>query len=182
MHFFPSRGILLQVQGSDYPKFYGIRYTVKYTGLIRTSQQTSNGIQEIYMKTGKVAKSLGVDQKTITNWTDHVMLRRFFSKEALAESGQTQRDYTDYDLLILNTVRTERTKNTDWADIAEILESGKFDQNLPPTALLVESAAPIQQYGKIMALTIERDTALKDVERLKRENEQKNTTIESLQR
>jgi DNA-binding transcriptional MerR regulator len=134
------------------------------------------------MKTGRAAKSLGVDQKTITNWTDHPLLRRFFSKEALGESGQTQRDYTEFDLLILNTIRAERAKNTNWPEIARILESGEFDQNLPPTALLVEGAAPIQQYGKMMALLTERDAALKEVERLNRENELKATTIESLQR
>jgi DNA-binding transcriptional MerR regulator len=133
------------------------------------------------MKTGKVAKSLGVDQKTITNWTDHLLLRRFFSKEALGEAGQTQRDYTEYDLLILNTIRAERAKNSDWAEIAEILESGKFDQQLPPTALLVESSAPIQQYGRIMVLTMERDAALKEAEQLKRASESKDATIDTLQ-
>jgi len=133
------------------------------------------------MKTGKVAKSLGVDQKTITNWTDHVLLRRFFSKDALGESGQTQRDYTEYDLLILNTIRAERTKNTDWAEISEVLESGNLNQSLPPMALLVESTAPIQQYGRIVALSTERDAALKEVERIKRESESKDTTIEALQ-
>jgi len=133
------------------------------------------------MKTGKVAKSLGIDQKTVTNWTDHLLLRRFFSKEALGEAGQTQRDYTEYDLLILNTIRVHRAKNTEWDDIAEILESGDFDKNLPAAALLVESSTPIQQYGQIMALTTERDAALKEVERLRRESESKDSTIESLQ-
>ena len=101
------------------------------------------------MKTGKVAKSLGIDQKTVTNWTDHLLLRRFFSKEALGEAGQTQRDYTEYDLLILNTIRVHRAKNTEWDDIAEILESGDFDKNLPAAALLVESSTPIQQLSLI---------------------------------
>lgn len=133
------------------------------------------------MKTGKVAKSLNVDQKTITNWTDHELLRRFFSKEALGEAGQTQRDYTEYDLVILNTIRTERIKNTDWSEIAEILESGKFDQNLPPSALLVDTSAPIQQYGRIVGLITERDSALKEVERLRQETELKDRTIDELQ-
>ena len=133
------------------------------------------------MKTGKAAKALGVDQKTITNWTDHPLLRRFFSKEALAEGQQMQRDYDENDVVILNTIRAERTKNTDWADIAKILESGGRDQNLPPTSLLVESTVPIQQYGKIVALTMERDNALQEVERLKRENDLKDATINALQ-
>src|SRR5260370_16705011 len=147
---------------------------------MRTSQQIYIGLGEVDMKTVKVAKSLGVDQKTITNWTDHLLIRRFLSKETIAEAGQTQRDYTEYDLLILNTIRTERAKNSDWAEIAEILESGKFNQQLPPTALLVESSAPIQQYGRIMPLTMHPHAPLKAVDHLKRAREPKTTTIHSL--
>ncbi len=133
------------------------------------------------MKTGKVAKALGVDQKTITNWTDHPLLRRFFSKEASAESGETQRDYGELDVIILNTVRAARAKNTDWADIAEILDSGEYDSNLPPSALLVESSAPIQQYGKMMQLMTERDNYKKEVDRLKAEGALKDRAIENMQ-
>lgn len=134
------------------------------------------------MKTGKVGKLFGIDQKTVSNWTDHPLLRRFFSKEALGDDGQTQRDYSESDLLVLNTIRAERAKNSSWLEIAAILEAGTLDQNFPPTALLVESAVPLQQYGKMMTLMTERDSALKEVERLKQENELKTVTIESLQR
>lgn len=134
------------------------------------------------MKTGKVAKSFGIDPKTVLNWTDHPLFRKFFTHEALGDADHTQRDFNESDLMVLNTIRSERARNTDWEDIAKILEGGYREDELPPTAMLVETTAPIAQYGRIVALTAERDSALAEVNRLKEEAKQKDTVLEQLQR
>lgn len=134
------------------------------------------------MKTGKVAKSFGVDPKTVLNWTDNPLFRLFFTKEALGDAGQSQRDFYESDLMVLNTIRAERARNTEWEDIAKILEGGYREEELPPTALLVETTAPIAQYGRILALTAERDAAFNEIKRLKEETKHKDVAIEQLQR
>ena len=137
------------------------------------------------MKTGKVAKSFGVDPKTVLNWTDNPIYRKFFSEDALGESGQSQRDFNENDVLVLNTIRAERARNTDWQEIVTMLEAGYRTEEFPPTMLLVESAAPIAQYGRVIALVAERDAALKEVERLnvviKEQKIEKDEVIERLQ-
>lgn len=133
------------------------------------------------MKTGKVAKIFGVDPKTIVNWTDTEVFKKFFTSEALATAGKTQRDYSEADLLVLNTIRIERAQGTDWEDIAVRLESGHREDELPPQAMLVETTAPIAQYGRILALSAERDAALAEVGRMKEELGERNKTIEQLQ-
>ncbi len=133
------------------------------------------------MKAARVAKILGVDQKTITNWTDHLLLRRFFTVDAISEDKRRNREYSESDVLTLNTIRVERARNTPWEEIATILNNGYLDRNLPASSLLVDSAVPAVQYERFLALSVERDTALKEVERLKQENESKNAIIDALQ-
>jgi len=133
------------------------------------------------MKTGKAAKIFGLDPKTITNWTDNALLSKFFSRDALGEVGASQRDYNEADILILNTIRLERSRGSDWLRIAELLESGTRDTDLPPTAMMVETTMPIAQFGKIATLLAERDGLRSEVERLNEELEKRNTTIERQQ-
>ena len=104
------------------------------------------------MKRGKVAKIMGVDPKTITDWGNRPEFSPFLSPSALGMDGASQRNYTESDILVFNTIRVERNEhNTSWSDIAEILDSGERNTNIPPSALTVDTAAPIAQYGRIQA-------------------------------
>lgn len=134
------------------------------------------------MKPARVAKMLGIDQKTVTNWTDHPTLRRFFSLDAVSENKPRQREYNESDVLVLNTVRNERNRNTPWEEIATILANGYLDRNLPASSLLVDAAVPVVQYERFLALTNERDAALKEVERLTQEGKMKDTLLEELRK
>ena len=133
------------------------------------------------MKTGKVAKSFGVDPKTVGNWTDMDVFQKFFTPEALGKTGRSQRDYTESDLLVLNTIRAQRALGSDWVDIGTLLESGFREDEFPPQAMLVETTAPIAQYGRIVALMAERDASLAEIERLNSTVNQQSTTINDLQ-
>lgn len=134
------------------------------------------------MKPARVAKILGIDQKTVTNWTDHPALRRFFSLDAVSEDKPRQREYSEADVLVLNTIRNERARNTPWEEIATILANGHLDRNLPASSLLVEAAVPVVQYERFLALTNERDAALKEVERLTQEGKLKEAMLEELRK
>jgi DNA-binding transcriptional MerR regulator len=103
------------------------------------------------MKTGKVAKAFGIDRKTVSNWTDMDQLKRFFTDEALG-IGRSQRNYLEPDLLVINTIRVMRAESRDWDDIAASLERGERETELPASAMLVETTAPIAQYGRIVEL------------------------------
>ncbi len=104
------------------------------------------------MKTGKVADMLGVDQKTILNWTDRTDFEKFFSTDARGKGRTMGRSYSETEIVVLNTIRVERQKNTDWQDIARLLDEGIRDGDLPVNALLVDSPAPLVQYGKLQVL------------------------------
>jgi len=117
------------------------------------------------MKTGKVAKALGVDPKTIRDWADREEFKPFFSNEALGVDV-TQRDYNDLDLVVLNTIRSARARNSSWEEIVKLLQDGHRDTNLPASALLVADSAPIEQYAKRMQLQAEYEVALKQIQML----------------
>lgn len=117
------------------------------------------------MKTSKVADMLGVDQKTVLNWTERQEFSEFFSDDAKGTGRSMGHDYSEAEIITLNTIRTERQKNTGWDDIARMLRSGIRDTELPASALLVSSPAPIVQYGKMQQLQTQ-------IEMLERENTQ----------
>lgn len=109
------------------------------------------------MKTGKVADMLGVDQKTVLNWTDRPEFQPLFSSEARGLGRSVGRDYNETEVIILNTIRTERQKNTTWEEILRLINDGVRDTDLPPSALLVDSPAPLVQYGKMQQLQAQVD-------------------------
>jgi DNA-binding transcriptional MerR regulator len=124
------------------------------------------------MRTGKVADMLGVDQKTILNWTDRPEFTQFFSEDARGLGRTMGRDYTEVEVVILNTIRTERQKNTAWSDIARLLESGTRDTELPPNALLVDTTTPLAQYGKMQQMQLQIDNLTAELERVHEEMRQ----------
>lgn len=121
------------------------------------------------MKVGKVADMLGVDSKTILNWTDRPDLNGFFSEDARGLGRTMGRDYTESEIVLLNTIRTERQKNTAWSDIARLLNAGVRDTDLPPSALLVDSPAPLVQFGKLQQLQAYVEALEAQVEQLQEE-------------
>lgn len=125
------------------------------------------------MKTGKVADMLGVDQKTILNWTDRPEFIEFFSEDARGLGRTMGRDYTEVEIVVLNTIRSERQKNTAWSDIARLLSQGDRDMDLPPMALLVDSPAPLVQFGKMQQIQAQYEAALAEIENLKAELERR---------
>jgi predicted nuclease with TOPRIM domain len=56
------------------------------------------------------------------------------------------------------------------------------DTDLPPSALLVESSAPVVQYGKLQALVAERDAAIERAERAEAQNAELQNEIRRLNR
>jgi len=120
------------------------------------------------MKTGKVAKAFGIDRKTVTNWTDMPQFVKFFSEDALGVD-RTQRDYSEADLVLINTIRILRNKGMDWSDIAVVLEKGERETELPPSALLVEGTAPIAQYGRIVELQATLEATEDQIDELREE-------------
>jgi hypothetical protein len=114
------------------------------------------------MKTGKAGDLLGVDGKTLKNWIDMGEFTKFFSDSAMGKHGRPQRDLTESDLLVLNTIRVQRTSgNTNWQAIVELLETGYRDTDLPAAAMTVDTgAAPLQQYLKALGTAAEKDAAL----------------------
>jgi len=123
---------------------------------------------ELGMKTGKVAKVFGIDRKTVSNWTDMPQFQRFFSSEAKG-INRTQRDYIEPDLLVINTIRAMRNKSMDWDEIAVALESGERERELPASAMLVETTAPIAQYGRIVELQTALEASEEQIEELHEE-------------
>ena len=120
------------------------------------------------MKTGKVAKVFGIDRKTVSNWTDMSLFQKFFSMEARG-IDRTQREYLEHDLLVINTIRSLRNKGLDWDEIAIALERGERERDLPASAMLVETTAPIAQYGRIVELQTALEAAEDHISTLKDE-------------
>lgn len=141
------------------------------------------------MKTGDVAKMMGLNPKTITNWTDQEDLNIFFSDEARRrDTSASQREYTDEDVLVINTVRIHKTRQNTWSDVAKILSSGHRETELPITANLTKTISPADQVAAMMLIKAERDTALAqlqdaifEIERLRMElKEQQNEASDKI--
>jgi DNA-binding transcriptional MerR regulator len=112
------------------------------------------------MKTGEVAKMMGVNPKTITNWTDQGDIAEFFSTTARALNNVLQRDYSPDDVLVINTIRLHKSRQNTWQDIAELLRSKHRETELPLSAALTKTISPVDQVTGLMVIKAERDTAL----------------------
>lgn len=114
--------------------------------------------------------------------------QKFFSAEAQG-IDRTQRDYLEPDLLVINTIRAMRNRGMDWDEILIYLESGDRERELPPSAMLVETTAPIAQYGRIVELQTTLEAAeeqieilQEEVERLRSELQQRVDTVRDEER
>jgi DNA-binding transcriptional MerR regulator len=113
------------------------------------------------MKTGEVSKMMGLNPKTITNWTDQESLTMFFSEGARRnKETSSQREYSEDDVLIINTIRIHKTRQNTWKDVSNVLNTGHREIELPMSANLTKSISPADQVAAMMLIKAERDTAL----------------------
>jgi DNA-binding transcriptional MerR regulator len=92
------------------------------------------------MRSGELAKLLNVSDQTLINWMSRPEIRPFLSDTAAGESGNTQRIYTESDVLVLNTVRTLRAKGIqNWDEIQNKLEEGEREQEFPQNAIVTDN-------------------------------------------
>lgn len=104
---------------------------------------------------------MGLNPKTITNWTDQEDLAVFFSDDARRnDESSSQREYDEEDIFVINTIRAQKTRQNTWKDVAKILATGHRETELPITATLTRSISPADQVAAMMMIKAERDTAL----------------------
>lgn len=104
---------------------------------------------------------MGLNPKTITNWTDQDDLTVFFTEEARRDDeSSSQREYSEEDVFIINTIRVHKTRQNTWRDVAKILQTGHRETELPITAMLTKTISPADQVAAMMMIKAERDTAL----------------------
>jgi len=138
------------------------------------------------MKTGEIAKMMGVSPRTITNWTEQDELQPYFSDQARLTDG-FQRECSSEDIMVINTIRLQKNRRNTWADVAVILSTGHRETELPITAALTKSISPADHVAQMMLIKAERDTALAqlqdamfEIERARKETKEKDTTINEL--
>lgn len=89
---------------------------------------------------GDIATALQISVSTVRNWTENPTLVPYLSNMATRTGAYTtasDRQYTQNDLYVLNTVNANKTRRTAWEDVATILESGDLNRDLPESAMLV---------------------------------------------
>lgn len=123
------------------------------------------------MRSGELAKLLGVADQTLINWMKQPEVKNFFSREALGEAGSVQRTYTEEDAIYLNSIRELRSNGTnDWQEIAKLLVDGFRVLEFPKNALITDTRViPVpmaEQATQLAQVLQERDSALDRVNRL----------------
>lgn len=133
------------------------------------------------MKTGKVAQIFKVDQKTVMSWVD--LFPDFFTDSAKGEHGRSQRDFTDSDVYVLNTIYKLRGEGIrDWEKIRERLKEGPLDMQLPlVTAAVDNETSLVVQIAEIASLRARIAEYEKDLQSLQKERSDFLTTIQTQQ-
>jgi DNA-binding transcriptional MerR regulator len=117
------------------------------------------------MRSGELAKLLGVADQTLLNWMKQPEVKHYFSREALGSAGSVQRTYTEEDAIILNSIRELRSNGTsDWQEIAKLLADGFRNLEFPKNALITDTRViPVpmaEQATQLAQVLQERDSAL----------------------
>jgi len=106
-------------------------------------------------KIGDIAVALGVSVGSIRNWTAQEEFQEFLSDLAKREgnnSGTRQREYTQQDLYVLNTIVRQKNRFNSWDDVAEYLREGNLDTELPPAAALIQTATVAENFADAIML------------------------------
>lgn len=138
------------------------------------------------MRSGELAKLLNVSDQTLINWMSRPEIRPFLSDTAAGESGNTQRIYTESDVLVLNTVRTLRAKGIqNWDEIQKKLEDGEREQEFPQNAIVTDNRTiplPQAKQAAEYAIVIEQLKASQErvnaLELLLNESKQEKTVLQ----
>jgi DNA-binding transcriptional MerR regulator len=138
------------------------------------------------MRSGELAKLLNVSDQTLINWMSRPEIRPFLSDTAVGESGNTQRIYTESDVLVLNTVRILRAKGIqNWDEIQKKLDSGEREQEFPQNAIVTDNRTipmPQARQAAEYAVAIEQLNAsikrANDLEALLNESKQEKAVLQ----
>lgn len=106
-------------------------------------------------KPGDVATALGVSISSIRNWTSQPEFQEFFSEMARRvgpHANAKQREYTQQDLYVLNTISKHKTRFNTWDDVADYLREGNLDTTLPPSATLVQPMSAAEGFADAILL------------------------------
>ena len=106
-------------------------------------------------KIGDIAVALGVSVGSIRNWTAQEEFQEFLSDLAKREGNNTgtrQREYTQQDLYVLNTIVRQKSRFRSWDDVAEYLREGNLDTDLPPAAALIQTATLAENFSDAIML------------------------------
>ena len=117
-------------------------------------------------KPGDVAIAIGVSVSSIRNWSDQPEIQEFLSDLARREGAYInakQREYTQQDLYVLNTVARRKTRYNDWKDVAEFLKEGSLETELPASASLVQPVTSAENFADAIMLRQQIDMLTKSL-------------------
>lgn len=126
------------------------------------------------MRSGELAKILGVSDQTLLNWMKEEGIQKHLSAEALGKAGNVQRIFLESDVLVMNTVRTLRARGTtSWDEIGRVLDTDHREREFPQNAIGSDMRTiPVpqaKQAAEYAAIILERDLALKRIDELNAE-------------
>jgi DNA-binding transcriptional MerR regulator len=118
-------------------------------------------------KPGDVALALGISISSIRNWTAQPEFQEFLSdmaKRVGTYHNSRQREYTEQDVYVLNTIARQKTRFNTWEDVAEYLRAGHLDTELPPSAALVTPMTAAEGFADAIILRQQIDTLVKSLD------------------
>ncbi|MGB7341461.1 MAG: MerR family transcriptional regulator [Phototrophicaceae bacterium] len=128
---------------------------------------------------GEAAKALNVSDGTIRNWTENKVFEVYLSNVATrtgAYKDAKERRYSETDLHVLNTIRVHKVHGIEWDEVADILERGIREKDLPASAMLTLPETRGEAFQTVSVL-IERTQALdervKELEAMLQDKEDK---------
>jgi len=117
-------------------------------------------------KPGDIATALGVSISSIRNWTDQPEFEDFLSDLAKRTGNHThakQREYTQQDLYVLNTIARQKSRFNTWDDVADYLRQGNLDTDLPASAALVQPVTAAENFADAIMLRQQIDMLAKSL-------------------
>ena len=125
------------------------------------------------MKTGTIARSLGIDIKTITNWLNRDEFRDFFSSSAKLETGKAHREFDFNDQILLNTIRHLRHEQgeKDWEKITAQIQSGFRQTEMPDSYHTTENTTSMKVYTQMIEIKNQLDLIVVERDQLRTELE-----------